>query len=623
MPIGKDNKSGINASDLIQPGDDNYNNVLNTTQGPEASLMDGIELNTDLIPERGVQLKNVDHSSYAKYIDRPFSYISDDAEDLRAYGQTGWEKTVHGIPKFVTRVGTNILGSTVGLAYGGVSFLGGLFDKDVNATKAFFDNDFQRGLDGINDWMDGALPHYYTKEEQQYNFFQSMGTANFWMNDFSQGLSFVTGAVLSEFLTAGLATSAIAARGANLMRKISKSTGLSKGAKYNQAGTKVDDLKKQADSIFTKKKWGNMATTMRQLGTGAMYEAGVEARHHYDATMKNLEDAFQEEYGRDPNMEEMATLVDIATKSSNAVFGANVALVGYGNYMMFPKIFGKGFNGTKNSLRKQIGVEVEGHVAKWRALYKDLSKRQAFGRNAWRVLKTPLYEGFVEEGGQKLADLSGQHAAEHYYRMKEDPTMTGMVGELLSSTDDSFAEAYGSKEGQKEIGIGFLLAAMGLPGRGTKRDAVTGKPLKDALGKTKTGFQWQGGIAGTIRDMRFEKKMIDAHVNRMNKDENMIGALNSAKDALIREGVIQDEKDFSMLVNSPYRYKNAEHDSMFNYIYTRIAAGHEAHIAEQIENIRGMSVQEFREAFNWTELGDLNDTELSEKQGQLKASLNS
>ena len=51
-------------------------------------------------------------------------------------------------------------------------------------------------------------------------------------------------------------------------------------------------------------------------------------------------------------------------------------------------------------------------------LYKDVSKSRAFANHAWRYLKVPLYEGFVEEGGQKLADLSGQQAAEYFYRSK-------------------------------------------------------------------------------------------------------------------------------------------------------------------------------------------------------------
>ena len=618
MAIGNKKTTGIGSTDLIQPGDENHNNLLDTTAGSEQSAPKPIELNHTLVPERGVSLKNIDHKSYSSYIDRPFSYISDDAEDLRAYNQGIGEKIAYGIPKFVTRVGTNVLGSTVGLVYGGGAFLGGLFDgpEGQNATKSFFDNDFQRGLDGVNDWMDGQLPNYYTKEENNYNFWQSMGTSNFWTNDFSQGLSFVAGAVLSEYLTAGMATSSLAARGANLFRKVGKASGATKGAKYNQAGTKIDDLKKGADDIFDAKKWGNMATTMRQLGTGAMYEAGVEARHHYDQSLSNLEGAFQDEYGRDPNTEEMAHLVDIATKSSNAVFGANVALVGYGNYMMFPKIFGKGINGTKNSLKGKIGAEVKDGAAKWKALYKDVTKGRAFANSAWRVLKTPLYEGFVEEGGQKLADLSGQHAAERFFRMKEDPSMLDMVGGLLNSTDDAFADTYGSKEGQKEIGLGFLLAAMGLPGRGGKRDA-SGKEIKDANGKTKTGWKPLGGVLGTIQDMNYEKKMIDAHVLKMNKDKNLVGALNNAKDAMVRAGVIQEDMDFGQLIDSPFVYKNSEHDNIFNFINSRVAAGHESNVIDQIDMIRNMTVAEFREAFNWDGNEDLNDAQLADKQGEV------
>ena len=616
MAIGNNKKQGINSKDLIQPGDENYNSLIDTTAGTPEEAPKSFEINTTLSPERGVQLKNIDHKSYTNYIDRPFSYISDDADDLRAYNQGIGEKIAYGLPKFVTRVGTNVLGSTVGLVYGGGAFLGGLFDGPggVNATKAFFDNDFQRSMDGINDYMDGALPSYYTKEEDNYNFWQSMGTANFWTNDFSQGLSFVAGAVISEYLSAGLASSAIAARGANLLRKVSKSAG--KGKKYNGAGTSMDDVTKSLDDVVKRKQIGNMATTMRQLGTGAMYEAGVEARHHYDQSLSNLEGAFHEEYGRDPNTEEMAHLVDIATKSSNAVFGANVALVGYGNYMMFPKIFGKGFNGTKNSLKGKIGAEYKDGIGNWKALYKDVAKGRAFANSAWRVLKTPLYEGFVEEGGQKLADLSGQHAAERFYRMKEDPGMLDMIGGLLNSTDDAFGEAYGSKEGQKEIGLGFLLAALGLPGRGPKRDD-SGNEIKDANGKTKTGWKPLGGVLGTIQDMKYEKKMIDAHVTAMNKDGNLTIALNNAKDAMVREGVIQDEMDFSQLIDNMFSYKNSEHDSIFNFINSRVKAGHEADILDQIEQVRSMTTPEFREAFNWNGVEDLNDDQLSKKQGQV------
>ena len=153
----------------------------------------------------GENVNTADFESYNKYIDRPFSLISDDVDELRAAGQSTGEKWRFGATKFVGKVGTNVLGSTVGLVYGGLAYLNSMVDGE-SATKSFFDNSFQRSLDGVNEWMDGKLPNYYTKAEQEYGFWRSMGTANFWANDFTQGLSFVVGAVLSEGATAGRAS---------------------------------------------------------------------------------------------------------------------------------------------------------------------------------------------------------------------------------------------------------------------------------------------------------------------------------------------------------------------------------------------------------------------------------
>ena len=53
-----------------------------------------------------------------------------------------------------------------------------------------------------------------------------------------------------------------------------------------QAADTVDDTIKAADKLMDAQRASNALTTLRQLGTGAMYESGVEARHHYDETLK-------------------------------------------------------------------------------------------------------------------------------------------------------------------------------------------------------------------------------------------------------------------------------------------------------------------------------------------------
>jgi hypothetical protein len=79
------------------------------------------------------------------------------------------------------------------------------------------------------------------------------------------------------------------------------------------------------------------------------------------------------------------------------------------------------------------------------------------------VAKRMAYEGFVEEGGQKTLDISGQYAAEDMYFNQKNPGQMQAIGEIMNHMSDGMAEAYGSVEGQKEIFLGAILAGLGLP----------------------------------------------------------------------------------------------------------------------------------------------------------------
>lgn len=599
-----------NKPDFVTPGGAGTSSTINTVdpfavvnkqmqQGVYGDFLSSPPPSPKWSHQVGQTITGVDYDSYSKYIDQPFSFITDDPDQLRAQGQSVGEKFKYMLPKLVTRVGTNVAGSTVGLLYGGGSFLSALADNnpETNPNKAFWDNSFQRGLDGINDWMDDKLPHYYTKEEQEYGFFKSAfgpGAANFWMNDFTQGLSFVVGAVLTESLVRGMGQS-------NYMNK-AKSLFSKKGRVPYKENTATITQTAQATQNLSR--WDEVRggmLTLRQLGTGAMYEASVEARHHYDRTLEGLVQMHKEQHnGMSPNTKEMAYLVDLATKSGNAVWAGNVALVGYGNYLLFPKIFGRGYNSSK-SIFGQVGEELTSKGTKYINLMTAIGRKEAIARNAWSVLRLPLYEGFVEEGGQKLLDLSGQHAAEDFYLAKKDPTYLSMVDELIASTDDTFSEAYGSAEGQKEIGIGFLLAAIGLPGR----KSTTGKD-----GKTTKKFGMLGGAYSSYNDMKMQDKTVDNLVEILNNGGAVIDNLKANVDMMARAGKYQTIEDVAMLINSPMMKKNGEYNGLFLHIMTKLRVGLEQSLRDDVNEIKTMSVEDFREAFGWEATNDLNDEQL-------------
>ena len=69
--------------------------------------------------------------------------------------------------------------------------------------------------------------------------------------------------------------------------------------------------------------------------------------------------------------------------------------------------------------------------------------------------------------------------------------------------------------GQKEIGIGFLLAAMGLPGV----SRVKGKD-----GKTKKQGTWNGGIWESLQDLKLQNKAVENLKKNLERNPNLMKA---------------------------------------------------------------------------------------------------
>ena len=134
-----------------------------------------------------------------------------DNEDYYGRRQTTWNKAVNGIGKLVTKT-----------ALYGVSGVVGIIPAAYNLIKtgtlsSAFDNDFTRTINDIDERINHSLPHYYTREERDMGFLQSLGTANFIFNDvIGNGLSFTAGAILSAYLTGGMGVSSLGAVGAKV-----------------------------------------------------------------------------------------------------------------------------------------------------------------------------------------------------------------------------------------------------------------------------------------------------------------------------------------------------------------------------------------------------------------------
>lgn len=522
------------------------------------------------------------------------------AEDQGTVGAWG-----NGLGKFIGKTGTAVAGGTVGLLYGlGSAITNGEFNK-------FYDNDVNKALDSADKWMDEKMQIYQTKEASENAWYEQAafgkGFAKFWADDVLGGLSFTAGAVLSESIW-GLATAATfggtsellaantamqTAKAANLLKKITK------GEKLTEAGTFA-----------------------RQLVTGSGYEAGVEARHTKSEIINNMKKEYLDAKGVevDEKSPEYAEMLNKANQAANSVFAANIAILSAGNAVALPKTFGalnKGFGkvvdkvGLKfnpigeTSKISEVGLERAAKIAKksveelkasqfinkWDT-YSGLKKGLVTTANA---AKSPISEGLWEEGMQGAAS----EAAKMYVARKYDPSGIDQTVSLWDSIGDAMQKTYGSEEGWKDIGVGMIIGAMGLPHIGHKVNEE-GKKVRD--------FSWEGGIYGAKKEMNRDRAETNDIVELMNSNKALVSTKGIIQ-AAVRTGSTTDGKSTT---DDLYTEKNKESEDFFNYVHSRHKGGYFANIKDELaEGIKNMKPDEFADAFGYT---NMTESELKTRQ---------
>ena len=503
-----------------------------------------------------------------------------DIDETRGQRQTNWDKFGNGVIKnLLGKTATNVVGGIAGTVYGLGSALINLdFDK-------MYDNEFARLLDDTNEWMDGKMPHYYTRAEmQEESLLKRMGSANFIYDQVTNGFSFLAGAVITEMLAAAAmpftgGTSLMAnhvrltATAARQLKKLDRARRMTTlASRYRQA---------------SKAKAGWQALKIgRQILTGANYESGIEARAHYDELMEGLVadwKAQPENEGLDIPQDKMDEFEITARKTSNAVYGVNLALVGGSNMLMIPQLYGPGaalksrMMGGLNKLGFGIGRQTGKVAGKSVGRYASMGKLGNFlgmGEKTQRVLgktwqtagllKTPFYEGFVEEGLQSSIGM----AAYDYGMMTSSSESKKATADWLSSVYYGIHETYNNAEGQSEIALGMILGAIGLPGV-------------------------SGGIRSEYKGMKAKRTVQDLIADRYNDNPGMLQSMtNSAKFFNEQQQLIR-LMDQALMDDNMAAFKDLEHDYFFSYVKSRHESGFFEDIIEDAEAIKEMGDEEF------------------------------
>ena len=455
--------------DSVQNDADYFSSLFNSSQDNKISF------NEDRININEAYTKLSDGSYVTRY-DEGFTKGADN-EALYAEGQSTVSKWTNGVTKFLGKTANNVIGGVAGTAYGAISAIA------EGNWEQIYDNEFYDFLDDQNAKMDNFLANYRTQEERDLGFFSSMGTANFWADDFLGGMSFMTGTIISEAIwaaaTGGTSLTTTAARvglrGSKYFNTVKTLTkGVKEAQKVARQYNRLSAINRAANTAKTYGKIGQTANLLRFTYTGAGFEAGMEARMYEKEQKESFNRDFEQLNGRKPNSQEIADFESTLGKTSNALWATNMALVGTSNLAILGKTFGvqspfklqnKALNktlfgiGTESKFGK-AGERISSAAVKRNKLQKTLGFSKA-------VFKNPFYEGFVEEGGQ----AASSSAMEGYLTSRYNPSEDAMG--VAESIYEGMSHTYGTKEGWKEVGLGALIGLVG----GEGSNAASGQGL--------------------------------------------------------------------------------------------------------------------------------------------------
>ena len=530
---------------------------------------------------------------------------------------------------FAADTGINVAQGTVGMLYGaGSAIANGDLTKIYDNTLS---NALDRAQEGFNEQFE------VTRGGNQGLVKKGVGL----VDDLAGALSFVAGAVLTEVgLTAATAatfggaapvqaaaTAGIVARGSRLLKQMAS------GGRRFIGKTAVDDALKgaarlgddatrataagalgQAGAAIDKaSKLSSLARVSRQLLTGAGMEAGMEARHMLNEATEDRAREYQSEYGVPMSEEMKEAFREQNSGYGDAVFAANLALVGVGNMLMFPKLFGLGMRRGMNverfikkssitSPRQQQRV-AKAYGKKWEELPDILDVQRArrvaysgdilnplggrMGRATARS-RSALYEGFVEEGGQGTISRS----TKDFIAQKYDPDNRDKVVSYTDSFMEGLKGAYTTGEGLKEVALGVVIGYMGLP------NVLIGNVYSEGVDAdgNKIKPRFIGGASEVRRQQLARDKQVD-RILQLHKENGEVGAVMRAElDHAVRMQGLEKQHKEAAADGDLKVLKDVEGDSIFSFASSKIVTGRfDDAVAEFKGIMEEQTPEEFRE----------------------------
>jgi len=408
----------------------------------------------------------------------------------------------------------------------------GLANAEVDAFNAYFDNEISRQVvDPINQWFQDTFKVYSSQKQKDSNFFSYENlTSGHFLDALLSGAgytagSFVTGAALTKAF--GLAK--IAATGAKV-------------------GESAESLIAEAANTAKKSIPINLRSQLAIGTIMAGMESSLEARQTKDQILQELKNV--------SNLTD-AQKQDIAESGSLANFAFNMGILVPTNSLVFGRLIRPGGDAIESGIKTAFNAE-------GKIIEKQIANK--YLRTATKIIKNPITESLIEEGGQEYLQFASNAAINDYL----DNKYNGRNASILSSIGSALYEGIATKEGLENTVIGGLMGVVA------------------------------GGTAH-IRNGKEEADRKKAQLDYINK--NLPKALDVIKDKILdadRSITYQQNMDQNIAESSKenkFNYYNNKHSALVSLVQQHLNAGTLGILVDRIKGLKTASKEEINKLF--------------------------
>lgn len=569
------------------------------------------------------------------------------ASDVRAENQPWYSQLGAGIGKMAGQAATAFIDGTLGLILGAGEGITGAIrgDSATDNWSKLFHNEISDAMYQANQAMEELMPNYKTSQEQNNEWYQNLGTMNFWADGLLKNMGFTMAAIYSgQAWNLGLKAAGLLKNASTLGAKIAGSliSAVNEGrVEANQNST--DKLKYDLAQINdTYAKRNQELLTAFETKKQSILNSDMSNNQKNANLLLLQEQQNREKLALDDTYNKLKQgAKDRANAAGIMDLALNIPILAINDFKTFGRVYANGFKAARQEAKNKGLGSLLGQTRRNanEAIIREESPlvnriiRNADGSYSWKKIvakdnllnagKIALREGNEEMAQQFAANTSGEYyspdSPKAYYEAMRNSKSNLDTQNLMSSIVKGFASSYGDKSQWEQFAIGALNGLIGVPTFGRSANSTE----NTWLGRNK----FIGISGGAIGEARSNSRINQEGQQVVDNMERLRADIQDKKKLMAQSQSFINAMNGYSNTNNRFEFNNHADNDTFNLFTSYLQAGREDDLKglinqnyenftdEQLEDIKGIC--DFVKS-EWT---DTNGELTEEGKNQMRAKL--